>query len=85
LETSKKDNTDPRENLHPSNYLIYTFNNTFPRINWNYATTYEIDNIIKPLKTKNSYGYDEISITILKLSTPQNMHAANVRLLAEGE
>jgi len=26
--------------------------------------------IIKPLKTKNSYGYDEISIKILKLSAP---------------
>jgi hypothetical protein len=47
--------------------------------------TYEIDNIIKSLKTKNSYGYDEIPIKILKFSTPQNIHAANVQHLAEGE
>jgi hypothetical protein len=65
----KKDN-EPGENLNPSNYLIYHFKSTFPRIIWNYATTYEIDNIIKSLKTKNSYGYDEIPIKILKYSTP---------------
>ena len=33
-------------------------------------TTYEINKIIKSLKTKNSYGYDEICIKILKLSAP---------------
>ena len=41
-----------------------------PRINWNYATTYEIYKIIKSLKTKTSYGYDETPIKTLKLSTP---------------
>jgi hypothetical protein len=46
------------ENLNSSNYMICNFNTKFPRINWNYATTYEIDNIIKSLKTKNSYEYD---------------------------
>jgi hypothetical protein len=34
------------------------------------TTTYEIEKIIHSLKRKNSYGYDEISIRILKASTP---------------
>jgi len=53
----KKDNNDPLENLNSSNYMICNFNTKFPRINWNYVTTYEIDTIIKSLKT-NSYEYD---------------------------
>jgi len=81
----KKDNNDPRENLNPSNYLIYNFNSTFPGINWNYATPYEIDNLSKSLKTKNSYGYDEIPIKIIKFGTPQNMHTADVWCLMERE
>jgi len=56
--------------VDPSNYLITNFNNMFSRINLKYATTYEINKIHKSLKTKNSYGYDEIPIKILKLSVP---------------
>jgi hypothetical protein len=56
--------------MDPSNYLINNFNNMFSTINWKYATTYEINKIIKSLKTKNSYGYDEIPIKILKLRAP---------------
>ena len=35
-----------------------------------YLSTYEIEKIIKSLKSKNTGGYDEISIWILKLSAP---------------
>jgi hypothetical protein len=35
-----------------------------------YTSTKEIERIIKYLKTKNSYGYDEISTNTLKLSGP---------------
>jgi hypothetical protein len=56
--------------VDPSNYLFTNFNNTFSRINWKYATTYEINKILVSLKTKNSYGYDEIPLKILKLSDP---------------
>ena len=35
-----------------------------------HASTYEISNIIKSLKTTNSCVYDEIPIKIIKLSTP---------------
>jgi hypothetical protein len=34
------------------------------------TTTKEVERIIKSLKTKNSYGYDEISTKILKISRP---------------
>ena len=37
-------------------------------MSWHYASTYEIEKIIKSLKSKNSGGYDEISTRILKLS-----------------
>jgi len=70
IETIKKDNSDPRDNMTPSSYLIKNFNNTFPRIRWNYAATYEIGRIIIFLQTENSYGYDKIPIKILKLSAP---------------
>ena len=39
-------------------------------MNWQYASTYEIEKIIKSLKTKNSSGYDEILNRIIKLSSP---------------
>ena len=56
--------------MDPSKYLINNFNSRLSRINWKYATTYEINTIIKSLKTKNSYGYYEIQKKILKLSAP---------------
>jgi Notch-like protein len=39
-------------------------------MSWQYASTYEIEKIIKSLKTKNTAGYNEISNQILKLSVP---------------
>jgi len=56
--------------VDPSNYLSTNFNNTFLSINWKYATIYDINEIIKSLRTKNSYGYDETPIKILKSSAP---------------
>jgi len=50
----KKGNSDPRDKVDPSNYLINKYNSTFSRIICNYATTNEIYKIIKSLKTKNS-------------------------------
>ena len=58
-------NHDFKGNMDHSNYLITNFNNTFSNINWKYATTYEINKIIKSLRTKNLYGYSEIPIKIL--------------------
>jgi hypothetical protein len=37
-------------------------------MNWKYATSYEIEKIIRSLKIKNTSVYDEISNRIIKLS-----------------
>jgi hypothetical protein len=63
-----KGNGDSKDNVDLSSYLITNFSNTFSRINWKSATTYEVNKIIKSLKT--CMGYDEIAIKILKLSAP---------------
>ena len=65
-----KGNNNMKGNVDPSNYLIISFNNMFSSINLKYAKTYEINKIIKTLRTKQSCGYDEIPIKILKLSAP---------------
>ena len=44
------------------------FNKPYPSMECKCTTTKEIEQIIKSLKTKNSYGYDEISTKILKIS-----------------
>jgi hypothetical protein len=46
------------------------FVNSYPNINCNCSTNKEIENIIKYLKLKNLYGYDDISPMILKISSP---------------
>jgi hypothetical protein len=42
----------------------------YPSMESKYTSTKEIEQIIKSLKTKNSYGCNEISTKILKLSGP---------------
>jgi hypothetical protein len=56
--------------INPINYLFKYYNKPFPKINWQYASTYEIDKIIKSLKSKNTSRYNEISNCIIKLSLP---------------
>jgi hypothetical protein len=41
----------------------------YPRIKYNNISTQEVGKIIKSLKTKNSYGYDEVSVKVLKWSS----------------
>jgi len=55
---------------NPISYLINSFHQPFPKMSWHNAYTHEIEKIIKSLKSKNTGGYDEISTSILKLSTP---------------
>ena len=47
-------------------YLLSAFNNFFPNIKLKYTTIQEMENIIKSLKPKNMYGYDEIPLLYLK-------------------
>ena len=55
---------------NPISYLTNSFGKPFTKISWQYASTYEVENIIKSLKTKNSCGYDEVSNRIIKFSAP---------------
>jgi len=45
-----------------------TFNKPYPSMEYKCTTTKEIEQIIKSLKIKNSYGYDELTTKILKIS-----------------
>ena len=55
---------------NPINYLTNKFRRPLPKISWQYASTYEIEKIIKSLRTKNTYGYKEISNHIIKQTAP---------------
>jgi hypothetical protein len=55
---------------YPIHYLTQTFQNSFPKIEFNYTSAKEIENIINSLPSKNSHGYDEISMKILKIIAP---------------
>jgi hypothetical protein len=54
----------------PISWSTLLLNLPYPSMECKYTTTKEIERIIKCLKTKNSYGYDEISTEILKISCP---------------
>jgi hypothetical protein len=56
--------------INPLYYLNNMTNFNFETIKWHYISTTEISKIIKSLKTKSSYGYDEISSRMLKVSMP---------------
>jgi hypothetical protein len=52
------------------NYLYKVFIRPFLHIKLKPVTTKEISEIIKSLKWKNSHGYDETPVRILKISLP---------------
>ena len=53
-----------------THFMEKAYNKPYPSMEYKCTTTGEIERIIKSLKTKNSYGYDEISTKILKISCP---------------
>jgi len=58
------------EATNPISYLKNSFYQPVPKVTWQYASTHEIEKIIKSLKSKNTGGYDEISTRLLKLRGP---------------
>ena len=54
----------------PLIYLGQNFTQSSPPLRLKNTTTHEISKIIQSLKCKDSYGYDEVSTTILKISAP---------------
>ena len=67
---NNKSTTDISNKTKPLNYLYSTFKQSFTNIAVKNTTTYEIEKIIKELKSKKSCGYDEIMARILKISSP---------------
>jgi len=63
-------NVNSSNDVYPLNYLYEVFTSQFPCIKLTPVTSNEIREIMKSLKQKNSYGYDEISMKILKISLP---------------
>ena len=53
-----------------THFVEQAFNKPYPGMECKCTTTKEIEQIIKPLITKKSYGYNEISAKILKISYP---------------
>jgi len=53
-----------------THFMEQAFNNLYQSMECKCKTTKEIERIIKSLKAKNSYRYDEISTKILKISGP---------------
>ena len=51
-------------------YLNPTCNEPYPNINYQYTSTKEIEQIISSLKSKNSHGYYDVFVNILKSSSP---------------
>jgi hypothetical protein len=65
-----KNHSAVNKNNNFADYLRLTCNEPFPNIKYQYTSTKEIEKIISSLKSKNSYGYNEISVNILKFSSP---------------
>ena len=63
-------NVNSSNHVYPLNYLYQVFTSQFPSIKLTPVTSKEISEIIESLKQKNSHGYDEISVKILKISLP---------------
>ena len=68
------DNNDPKfqklDDITPLHYLLQSFKTPFPNINLKFLSSKDVEKVIKSLKTKNSFGYDEISTKLLKISSP---------------
>jgi hypothetical protein len=59
-----------KTDIGPLDYLQQTFHHPFPYIKFHAITSAELAKIINSLKSKGSYGYDAVSVKLLKLSSP---------------
>jgi hypothetical protein len=62
--------SDIDKNNNYKHYLNLTVKGPFPKIIFKNITTKEIEKVISSLHSKNSSGYDEISMKTLKVSAP---------------
>jgi len=61
---------DMSKNTEALNNLYSVFNKPFPQFNMTPVNAKEMKDIIRTLKWKSSYGYDEIPLKIIKVSAP---------------
>ena len=67
---NNKSTIDNSNKINQLNNLYSTFKQSFTNITVKNTTTYEIEEIIKELKSKKSCGYDETTARILKIRSP---------------
>jgi hypothetical protein len=67
---SNSNNSEDMEDNCCIVYLCRVFNDPFLNIIFDHTTISEIETIIKYLTSKNSYGYEEISVKVFKISLP---------------
>jgi hypothetical protein len=70
LSITGKNYSAVNKNNNFADYQQLTHNKLFPNIKYQYTSTKEIEKIISSLKSNSSHGYDEISVNILKFSSP---------------
>ena len=68
--TNINQENDMSKNLQAFNNLYSVFTKPLPQFNLALVNVKEIKDIIRSLKWKSSYGYDEIPLRILKISAP---------------
>jgi hypothetical protein len=64
--------SNPGQPTHDNhlNYMSQTYKGPLPNIHFSHTSAHEIEEIIKSLEAKHSYGYNEIPATILEVSAP---------------
>jgi hypothetical protein len=67
-ENLKSNVADQHSIKNSINLMNKSATNQCPTINWSYTSTAEVERIIKYLKSKNSSGYENILVRILKMS-----------------
>jgi hypothetical protein len=70
LSITGKNHSALNKNNNFVDYLCLTYNKPFPNIKYQYTSTKQTEKIISSLKSKNSHGYDEMSVNILQFSSP---------------
>jgi hypothetical protein len=70
LSITRKNHYVSDKNDNFAAYLNLTYNEPYPNMKYQYTSTKEIKKIISTLKSKNSHGYDDVSVNILKSSSP---------------
>jgi len=75
LSVADIDNSDNNKHINtsmtnPINSLTNNFRRPFAKISWQHAITYQIEKIVKSLRTKNARRYNDISNRIIKLTAP---------------